>query len=792
MEEPVSKNKSELWTLSIKDLFYKYLRYLPLILLCVLVAMGGAFLYLRYATQIYSANALMIIQNDQKQANTDKVEDILLGSNKTQNIQNEMEILRSRPLMERVVNKLDLSFSATQHGKIKDLNVYRQTPFAIRAISINDSTHVFRFVILYTDTDKLTVNGQPVSYNEAFKTSNGMFELSKTGNSAAGQEYEVTWSPVTNVAGSLVSSISILPKAANSGILNIAMLSSSPILARDVVNTLMKEYSLMNIEQNNFSTDQMLNFINSRLVILNKELDSAQQKLLVYQQENDLVDIDAQLSGYFQNVNEGDRAILTEQTRLGIADLIGKSLSSPENQYQGLVVPSSLGLEDPVLNEMVGRYNTVQLERKTLLESNTPAGNPAVKLAESQVENLRATILENIRNIKTSYEKTIGTLQRNTGKNQANLKDLPYKIKRFIELKKPVDIKLELVKQLEGKREETAIARSSTVSSSRVIQDADNGIPVKPNRTTVQIIALLIGLGLPAMFIFIKELLNDKVSSRNDIERITGAPVVGEVGHSFSDEVLVVTRTSRSMVAEQFRIIRSNLQYIIGKVEKPVIMATSSFSGEGKSFVSTNMGAAMAVTGKKTVILEFDIRKPKVLAGLKMTRSAGISNFLVGKEKLENLIVPVTGVENLYVLPCGPIPPNPAELLLDPQVDVMFAYLKEHYDVVIIDTAPVGMVSDAITLGKYADCTLYLVRQGYTYKKQIALIDELYTQKKLPAVSIVVNDVKMKSGYGYYGYGRYGYGYGYGNSYYEETAPVTFFQKLRRAIGLGKAPKTNK
>jgi capsular exopolysaccharide synthesis family protein len=226
------------------------------------------------------------------------------------------------------------------------------------------------------------------------------------------------------------------------------------------------------------------------------------------------------------------------------------------------------------------------------------------------------------------------------------------------------------------------------------------------------------------------------------------------------------------MVAEQFRIIRTNLQYVVNKIEKPVILVTSSFSGEGKSFVSTNMGAVMALTGKRTVILEFDIRKPKILSGLSIGKNPGISNFLVGKAELKDLVLPVSGQENLYVLPCGPVPPNPAELLLDQKVTELFQWLRREFDVVIIDTAPVGMVSDAMTLGKFADCTLYLVRQGYTYKKQIALIDDLYQSKKLPSVSIVINDVKQKAGYGYYGYGRYGYGYGYGNSgYYEEETP---------------------
>jgi len=234
------------------------------------------------------------------------------------------------------------------------------------------------------------------------------------------------------------------------------------------------------------------------------------------------------------------------------------------------------------------------------------------------------------------------------------------------------------------------------------------------------------------------------------------------------------------MVAEQFRIIRSNLQYVINKKDKAVILTTSSFSGEGKSYVSTNMGAVLALAGKKTVILEFDIRKPKVLSGLGIAKGQGITNFLVGKTNdLEGLIKPVPEHENLFVLGCGPIPPNPAELLLDPRLDEMFNWLKEHFDIVLIDTAPVGMVSDAMTLSKFADCTLYLVRQGHTFKKQIALIDEFYQENKLPKVSIIINDVKVKPGYGYYGYGRYGYGYGYGyGSYYEEeTPPQGFVEK---------------
>jgi capsular exopolysaccharide synthesis family protein len=261
---------------------------------------------------------------------------------------------------------------------------------------------------------------------------------------------------------------------------------------------------------------------------------------------------------------------------------------------------------------------------------------------------------------------------------------------------------------------------------------------------------------------------------------------MGEIGHSFSDSTLIVNKTSRSMVAEQFRIIRSNLQYVLSKVEKPVILITSSFSGEGKSFVSTNMASVLALTGKKTIILEFDIRKPKILSGLGISRKPGISNYLVGKAELQSLVIPVPDQENLFVLACGPIPPNPSELLLDQRVTDLFNWARTEFDVVLVDTAPVGMVSDAMTLGRYADCTLYLVRQGKTFKKQIGLIDDLHRENKLPKISIVINDVKIKPGYGYYGYGRYGYGYGYGQgqgSYYEEEKPPkSFFDRVFERI----------
>ncbi len=425
----------------------------------------------------------------------------------------------------------------------------------------------------------------------------------------------------------------------------------------------------------------------------------------------------------------------------------------------------------------------MQMERQGLKESNIPPNNPVMLEINSQVEKTRINLIENLSNIKKSFYKTMDALRSNSGKVQQQLEILPAKARGYYEIKKQVEMKQTIFNLLQEKREETAISRAATIPNSQIVEYAYvSNTPISPQRRNIQLIAILLGLALPALFIFGSEIFNDKVNTRFDVEKITTAPILGEVGHSFSGKSMIVNKTTRSMVAEQFRIIRSNLQYIIGKNEKSTIMVTSSFSGEGKSFISLNVASVMALAGKKTIILELDIRKPKIVTGLNMPKGPGITNFLIGKAELSDLIQPVPDTENLYVLGCGPIPPNPSELLLDAKVEEMFTLLKKQFDVIIIDTAPVGMVSDAQTLGKFADCCLYIVRQGYTFKKQITLVDEFYLEHKLPHVAIIINDVKIKAGYGYYGYGRYGhghgYGYGYGSYYEEELAPKSTAEKV--------------
>ncbi len=788
MQDQIHSDKSELGGLSLRDLFYKYIRFLPFFVLSVAIFLLLAYAYLRYATPIYSAVGTMYIKSDKQTGASDKFEDIFVND-RAQNIQSEIEVLKSRPLMERVVQRLGLQFSYYAIGKFKSPNIYKQGPFLINALQIADSTRSFNLKVKFINDREFTVNDSPekFSYGQVFKNQYGMFSLEQTPAGAMGKEFNVLWHPTEVKARDLASGVQVLPKTPGTGILVISLQATNPQMCADVINQLMEEYKYYSIEEKKSSSDSILKFIDARLLEYGASLDSAQRDLNRFQQENDLIDVDAQYSNFFKAIEEADKGIEEQKQRLSTVLILRDYLTDKSNEFNK--VPTSFQLEDITLTELVTGYNTLQLERQRLLEGNVPPQNPSVLEYNGQIEKVRSSILENLRNIEMRYNVFLDGMKSKNVTAQTQIRTMPFKVSELLERKARVESLQNLFKYLQEKKEETSISRASTISSSRTVDKAfSSRTPVKPNRRAIQLLAIAIGLGLPALIIFIAEILNDKITTRADVERITKAPVLGEVGHSYSESVLVVNKVNRSMVAEQFRIIRSNLQYVLSKQDKVAILVTSSFSGEGKSFVSTNMGAVMSLTGKKTIILEFDIRKPKIISGLNMQKGPGITSFLVGKESLENLVRPVESHENLFVLGCGPVPPNPAELLLSERMDELFSWLRSNFDVVIVDTAPVGMVGDAMTLGRFVDCTLYLVRQRHTFKKQISLIDDFYQNNKLPKLSIIINDVKLKPGYGYYGYGRYGYGYGYDyGSYYEEEHPpksvlerIILFFDLRR------------
>ncbi|MES1223734.1 MAG: GNVR domain-containing protein, partial [Bacteroidota bacterium] len=654
MEDQLSNNKSELWNISVKDLFFKYLRFLPLFLLSVSIMLFAAYLYLRWATEIYQVRATLMIKNDKNNGRQDKLDELFM-SNNTSNIQNEMEILKSRPLMMRVVKALNLQTSYFAIGRVKSpSNIYKASPFQFDVFEIKDSSHNFSLKINFINDKEFRIDKEQKVFalGQLFQNKNGVFRITGVGPIQTGQEYSIWWQSLESAASGLAGSINVQPKAANTGILIISMETANPQLGADIINQLMTEYGLRSIEMKNITVDQTLVFIDVRLKILKHEVDSVEKIKLDYQQRNDIIDVEAQSSNFLDLITQSDQDINLLQEKMNMADMIDSYLKDKKNEHEPFKLsPSVLGLDDPTLGGLIQGYNLAELERKNLVDGGASPDNPVIKQKEGQIEEMRQRVIESLVNIKTALSSQIKVAKGKISIVQSQLKGLPEKTRYLLEIDRALEGKQTLYKFLVEKREETAISSASNIADSDVLDNAlVPGSPIKPNRKTIQLLAIVIGLAIPALVIFFLEVLNDKITTRYDIEKITRAAVLGEVGHSFSSNTsLVVSSVNRSMVAEQFRIIRSNLQYVLGKAEKPVIMVTSSFSGEGKSFVSTNLAAVMALAGKKTIVLEFDIRKPKIMSGLKLRSKLGITNFLLGTNTMDELPVLVPGFENLFV-----------------------------------------------------------------------------------------------------------------------------------------------
>jgi capsular exopolysaccharide synthesis family protein len=706
----------------------------------------------------------------------DKFDEIFSGGS-IQNVFNEIEILRSRPLAARIVKALHLQTSVFNKGNIRSTLLYRESPITLFSLGSPDSTGSFGIQITIVNNEQYRIGEDTKlhSFGETIQMQGAPFRIvklqSQVYNALPSNVYVLTQTTFDRAANALVGGLSVVLSDNYGQIINLSYESENTDMAVDILNTLMAVYKESNIEDKRQMKISTLEFIDGRLDSLRQELGDVEKKLTKFVEEEKAFQLDKQSEIYLDKLSSESTNLAQQDLKLSIIDWLIKYLN--KNSWQS--VPVELGTQEPALFPLITQYNQLQLERQNA-RSTMPENNPYIQQnLDPRINKLRLDILEALQSVRQSYAIARGSIQQRNNELEGKLQSIPSKGQQLADKNRQQKIKEELYLFLLQKREETAIASASTVSDSKVVEPArPGGSPISPKPRSVYMIAFILGLAIPGAIIALKEYLNDKVHGRVDIERLTDAPFMGEIGHSEDALALVVKHNSRRFISEQFRIIRTNLQFILSKVEDPVILVTSSFSGEGKSFVSTNIGAVMALTGKRTVIMELDIRKPKVVSNLDLKRQKGITNYIIANATLDEIILPVPNVDNLFVIPCGPVPPNPAEMLLDPRLKQLFDEVKKRFDIVIVDTAPVGLVSDAMVIGRHADCTLYILRQGYTYKNQVRLIDELYTQKKLPRLSVLLNDMKGGVGYGsYYGYGVYGYsgrnkyGYGYGYGYFD-------------------------
>jgi tyrosine-protein kinase Etk/Wzc len=795
-----SPGKDNSWTVGPKDFVLKYLRYLPWVIICVAFALVIAFLKIRWATPIYHVESSMLIKDerDNTMSKDQQFNEMFLAQPNI-NLDNEILILRSSSVIERVVRDLDFQTQYYSKGSVRSSLLYPKSPFYLQVIHFGDSTSGFSFLMKILDENQFLIgtSKKPIAFGQVFERNGNSCILFRNKEIdlhiyPPDLNFRVTWQSATSVAGQIIGNLKVVQTNEQATALTLSFDGESSTLGKDILNTLMAVYDTLIIEDKSRVSSNTSAFIQQSLDTLQLKLGGSESEIKNFMLKNDIFDAEEQSKNYLGLMSDADKSITEQEVKVGTLNMLINYIEDSSKRYE--LVPVNLGIDEPVLTRLVEQYNTLQTLRESHLKT-APEANPLIVSTNSTLEKTRRDIREALLKIKQAYVIGLTNLLKKNGEAEAQIKSLPGKTMGLSNIQTQKKILEDLYSFLLQKKYETNISSAATVANSKIIEPAvSSGNPVKPDKKSIYSLYVLLGMLIPIGIIVIIELLRDKVASRLDVEKRTNAPILGEIGHSGESQNLVVNKNSRRFIAEQFRIIRSNLQYVLAKKERPVIMVTSSFSGEGKSFISTNMGAVMALTGKKTVIMEFDIRKPKIISSLNLKRKMGITNYMIGKANFDELPLAVEGFDNLYIIPCGPVPPNPSELLLDGRLDDLMKEVKEKFEVVIMDTAPVGLVSDAVNLGRYADCTLFIIRQNHTYRKQLRFIDDLYIEKKLPSISLLLNDIKAGGGYyGYHGYyGGYGYGYGYGyghdygSGYFEDDVlrdkNRSIFKKTRRWI----------
>ncbi len=762
---------------SLKELLFKYLSYLPFILLVFSLSVGVGYVYIRYTEPVYKAGVQILIKVEEiKPGDQSDLIQRALKDAKTLNIDNEITKIRSLILLKKVVEDGRFNIKVRNIGRFRSTTLFYDSPFSFDVHAVRDSSASFeckfeRFDENFAYADRAAIAAglpQKLPFGRQVTVNGISFSINKKESASAFDEpisfyYEPPIQTARRIAGSM--SVGAVGKTS---IIQVDLRDDNPIRAREILNTLVRVFQEQDVEMKKIASVNTISFINERLNQVNTELDSAENTIARLRKKALFNDVALASDFYRQKLTRSEEALEQSQVQMEIVKMLEEYFTAPNNNR---TVPVDLGIDNTFLQAALREYNALQLlyERDKAQLKNT-SDNKILADYQLRLKELRYNILEIIKNIKTTFAQRVQKNERKADEFRGEFSVLPELEKEIKNIQTQSVIKKELFLYLLKRREEIGITSATFVSSYEPIDAASASFtPVEPRVESIRNFSILIGLIIPILIIYLIDLFNDKVTLRDQILKKLDIPIAGEVSHVANPGNFVFNQ-SRSLVAEQFRILRTNLSFLFkGNPDSKVILISSTISGEGKSFVSSNLSAAISVMDKKVALLLFDLRKASVAPVidniLKSKSTKGITNYLIGQtENFNELYVTDDAYTNLHIYPSGPIPPNPAELLLSGRMKLLFEHLRQQYDYVIVDSAPAGLVSDAFILQEYVDVTLYIIRQQFTLLKQLEFIGELTDTGKLRNVSIVVNDVTMGGRYGYYGY-NYGYGYSYSYRY---------------------------
>lgn len=780
MKNTISEYKTaheDIEGLDLKQILSRVLANWYWIALSVLVCLACANLYVRYKTPNYKISARVLVNDEKKGAGLSGGGDLLgdlggiLGTKST--VDNEAEILKTRYLMEQVVKDMNLNITYYRKGTLKKVELY-ESPYQVKVVAAADTIKATDVDVSFLKNDQVAVSADGIDTLVALDRSFtipfvGVVQIIKgTAVPALEEKYAFNIMSVDSKVIALMDAITVEVKNKQVTIIDLSLTHAIPKKGEDILSKLIEKYVQANLTDKNEVADSTVKFIQNRLAYIGGELGGLEGNIQNFKQENNLADMTEQSKLLVQTTGQYVNDLSKIETQISILKSLQEYLKDEGKNKR--VLPSSLIPADLVFNGAVEKYNSLTLERARRLIGVTEA-NPGIQLMDKEIANARADIESNISTTLNGFLITRNRINGQMKKAEGQVRNVPKVERNYLNLARQQQIKQELYIFLMQKSEETAISKTSNIANSKTIDPPKSEVkPFSPKRMVVYLFGLVAGMVIPLGLMYVKDLLNDKIQTKEDIIRITQVPIIGEISHDEGNDNMVVANSSRSAISEQFRALRTNLSFFFKNSDEKVILLTSSMSGEGKSFVAINLGQILALTNKKVLLMELDLRKPGLSAKLEISNPIGFTNYVTNPEMTGNDIVkPLKLQENLFVVSSGPIPPNPAELLLSERTKTLMQELKQQFDYIIIDAPPVGIVTDAQLLASYSDVCLYLVRQNYTLKQQLNIVDDLSASQKMKGLSIVVNDIKATKGYGY--------GYSYGN-YDVDGKELGFFSKL--------------
>lgn len=801
----IKKNIRQEEPLNIRDLIFKFVVYWPWFVISAIVLLVCAYIYLRFQEPVYNITSTILVkEQDQRTKMMGTAGGAMSalqnmgGFTMSSSFDNELEILKSRTLVKKVVSELGLYINTYRKGSFGyNATLYKNSPVNVYLTpqEAEKLKSPIRVDMRYTEEGLLEAKATYFELEEEKTVTQKFAELpavlptplgvlsftpADTTMTVKGEIHLI--SVITTpkaAANSYSASLSIAASSKTTTIAKVALKNTNRQRGADFINALVRQYNEDANNEKNEVARKTAEFIEDRISIINAELGSTESELVAFKQRSGLTDIasDAQLAK--EQSTRYDQERIQNATQISLVRFLQSYINNPANRNE--VIPANVGLQDANLSSVIDQYNTMIIERKRLLNISSES-NPAVINLNSGIEAMRNSVQTSVQSVLKGLEIKKSDIDRQAKRYETRISDAPAQEKEFMTISRQQEIKASLYIMLLQKREENAITLAATANNGRIIEAPEGSIAsVAPKKPTMMLAALIIGLIIPAAIIYIRELLKFKIETPEDVERITDVGIVAEIPMSnyTSEEGIVVRENHNNVMEEMFRGLRTNLLFMMEPKDK-VIMVSSSMPGEGKSFIAGNLALSMAFLGKKVLIIGLDIRKPGLNKVFKLTRRAeGITNYLSNPSEVNlfNLIQHSEMSPNLDILPGGPVPPNPTELVARETLDKAMEMLRERYDYIILDTAPIGMITDSAIISRVADICLYVCRADYTPKTSFQFINTLNSEKKIPKIATVINgiDMSMRKHSYYYGYGKkYGYGkrynYGYGYNYGADEA----------------------